>query len=314
MAIATITLVALLFGVYGWLCGIECGISLMRLLPSSTLTRHGLSLFTPIWEVTNVFLVLGFAGFAILFSHGVVTIGKAVLPSLVLGLVLLFIRACLVLYLSYGKARTGLTWANVLFVLVSFGVPLSFGAVGAHLLLGNSFWQSSTGWLMILALALGLAALALSFVYFVIGRTPHDRLHIFSRFLNILLCVVMAIALQVWAAHHTLRFVHAPYIDFMIFLAFLVILQIALWRSARERYMWWYLSALALIAPTLLVLANRPYLMYPNVRLGDAYSATAHSGWLAFGLMTVFLIAVVGLGLLGWLLINSKVSYSKKKS
>jgi cytochrome bd-type quinol oxidase subunit 2 len=306
-------MVAIIFGIYGWLCGVECGLSLVRLLPSSTLTRHSLALFTPLWEVANVFLVLGFAGFAILFSHGLVAIGKAVLPSLFAGLILLLIRACLVLYFSYGKARTGLTWPNALFVLVSFGVPLSFGAVGVHLLLGLSFWQSATGWLMMVALAFGMCALALSFVYFVIGRTPHDRLHVLSRTLNISLCVIMAIALQVWLSHRTLRFVHMPYTDFMIFLGFLVVLQAALWRSARERYMWWYLSALALLAPILLVLANRPYLMYPTVRLTDAYGEGVHNTTLATGLIIIVAIVLVGFGVLGWLLVNSKVAYGKRK-
>lgn len=313
MVVLSLVMVSALFGVYGWLCAVECGISLMRLLPSSTLIRHGLSLFTPIWEITNVFLVLGFAGFAILFSRGVLSIGKAVLPSLIVGLALLLVRACLVLYLSYGKARTGLTWLNLLHVLVSFGVPLSFGAVGVHLLLGTSFWQSMAGQLMWIALSIGLLALALSFVYFVIGRTPHDRLHVLSRGLNFLLCIVMAAALQVWAGSHALHFIHTPYIDFMIFLGFLVFLQIALWRSARERYMWWYMSALAIIAPTLLVLANRPYLMYPSVRLNSAYGAAAHNPALVVSLLIIFPVMLFGLGVFGWLLVSSKVSYNKKK-
>lgn len=49
-------IVVLFFAIYGVLCGIECGVALVRLFPAlSGDTQKSQYLFTPVWEITNVF-------------------------------------------------------------------------------------------------------------------------------------------------------------------------------------------------------------------------------------------------------------------
>ena len=306
MSLTSLILVFVLFGVYGWLCGVEVGISFLRLLPSSTLTKSGLALFTPMWEVTNVFLVFGFTGFAVLFNNALVPVSKAVLSSLVVALVALLIRALLVLILFYGKNKTGLTWQNLLFVLASLAVPLGFGAAGIVLLTGQGFWSSPAGWALFVSLCIGLLAMGAAFVYYVVGRTPHDRIHQVSRWLNLALSVVVLAVLQPILFHFQSHLVSYPLMFLMLLAIVLLAAQLLLWITARDRYAWWVLTVFSFAAPLLLSLANRPYLFFSDFTIEGAYGAAAYGPVAIIGLAVIFPVILIGFGFLTWLLVSPK--------
>lgn len=177
------------------------------------------------------------------------------------------------------------------FSMLSFLCPLGFGLASVVLLTGHHFWQSATGWVMAASLALGVLALALSFVYFVVGQTPHDRLHQVSRWLNISLSVLLAIGLQLTlpAGNHLRT---GAFTVFIVIACGITLVQLVSWLTARERYMWWFMSLLGMGAPVLLALANRPYLLFPNVQVQEAYSAETYGVNMAVSLVLVLVVVI----------------------
>jgi len=292
-------------GIYGWLCGVGCGVAMLRLLPSSSLIRQALRLFSPAWELVNLVLLLGAAAFILLFGNNIDGLQHAVQPGLVLGMALLMVRVLLVVYMSLTHKRTGLTGWNLLFGGLSFAVPLCFGAVGSRLLIGQVFWLSPTGWATMVVLLLGLLALGVGFVYFVVGQTPHDRLRQVSRLATIALVLVVVAWLGVTVAHFTPHVLSLPFTYFEYASIFLLVCQLGLGLIARERYMWWLLSAYAVAAPVLLSLANRPYLDFPQVTL-DAAQTGAHAAAEVVGLAIALPVVLLVLGLIAWRLTSAR--------
>lgn len=304
MIVFSLVLIFIIFGVYGWLSGIECGIGLLRLLPSSTLTRYSLRLFTPMWESANVFLLLGIAAFGAFFSVGFEDVKREVLPLALITIGLVIVRVGLVFLLFYTKAKTGLRFYNLLFAAVSFAVPLGLGAIGIRLLIGHNFWLTLGGSALFVSLAVGLLALAMAFVYYCVGQTPHGRIQALSLILNALFCIMVAIVLQQLVVTRQPHLLAIPFACFVILISFVVLWQAALWFSARDRYMWWYLSIVGIGSPALLALSNHPYLMFPNILVDHAYGVQEY-GWLdAAGLAIVFPFLLVMFGWMTRLLLN----------
>lgn len=304
--ILSLILVFLLFGIYGWLSGIQCGVSLVRLLPASTLTRHSLRLFSPWWELANIFLLFGAAAFTIFFKSGLPQVMLEVLPLLTVGAIAIVLRAGLTMLLKQRKARTGLRWWNLLLAAICFVVPLSFGSAGVRLLIGYNFWDAPSGWALVASLAAGLLALAMSYVYYSVGQTPHGRIQALSRILNTLFCVMVALFLQQIILTRQPHLLATPFAGFVLLISFMVLWQAVLWYSARDRYMWWYLSLVGVGSPVLLALANHPYLMFPGVSVADAYASDSLH-WLAVvSLYVVLPVVLVAFMALAWRLMNPR--------
>lgn len=302
---ALLILVALTIGIYGWLSSIELGVSLIRLLPSSTLTRHGLRLFAPRWEVAHFFLILAVAEAMVFFGNGVHEVTKGAPIGLSIGATALVMQIFLRNYLFYNKAKTGLKWKNVLFFLVSYIKPLSFSAVGVKLLTGHNFWQLPTGWAMMAAMVVVLMASAMSFVYYLVGHTPQGRIQAASRILNIAFCGLTAIALQQIIASHQPHLLNRPFVYLMIVVAFVALWQALLWISGQDRYMWWYMTLLFIFGPVFLILANKPYIIFSELTVQEAYINSTHTGSIV-GLAVLFPIMLVSFGLLMWLTLNPR--------
>lgn len=300
----SLILTTLLLAIYAWLSGIQCGLGLLRLLPASALTKHSLRLFVPKWEASNLFLILGLASFAILFSHSLSLVVVAVRPFLVAGLAALIVRICLFGRLFYGKGRCGFTFSNVLFLVAGLAVPLAMGAAGIRLLIGYDFWQTAVGWGMMLSLAAGLVALAMSYVYYEVGLTPQGRIQLLSRSLNLLFCALVASVLYQLVHSRQPHLMTFQFTLFVVLVSLTILWQALLWASARDRYMWWYLSLLALIGPLLLALANRPYLAFPEVDLGQAYSIGSSTPLAAAGVEVASLVLVVAFASMAWRLLR----------
>lgn len=307
MSLASLIVIFLLLGMYGWLAAVECGFGLLRLLPSSTLTRHALKLCQPAWEAMGLlFLLTGMAGLFVVFRHGWVGIVGTVLPSVVAGVIVVVARFVVLTFMYWRKAKTGLTLLNWLFLVVSLMVPLSFGVASIHLLTGHSFWQTRSGWLLAAMLVVGLCALMLSFTYYVIGQTPRGRLQFLARWLNLLLCLLSTVVL-VWVSVHNLPHLLTPSLGWFIgILGFIGVLQLVTWVTKRDRYMWWYLSVVAVLSPMLLMLANRPYLAYPHYTLAAAYGDKPYGLAEVFLLVLLLILLAAGLAALSWRLLSNR--------
>ena len=284
---------ACLFGLFGWMSAVECGVSFLRLLPSSTFTKQGLRLFSPAWELVHLYVLLGGVTFLSQSTRPHTAVFERITASVIVGIAVVFLHVILLIGLRYAKKRTGLTWLNLLFSATSFAVPLSLGSSGIKLLTGQYFWQTLSGWLMILCMALGLVAMALSFVYFVVGQTPHDRLHQVSRWLNVGFGASVVLIFELVVLRQLDRLQVGPTNLLVALAGFIVVLQTGLWFGARERYMWWYLSVFGALTPLLLALANRPYIYYPILRANDT-----HSQFFVFVSTFVFLVGLAGVTVL----------------
>ncbi|HVS58545.1 MAG TPA: cytochrome d ubiquinol oxidase subunit II [Candidatus Saccharimonadales bacterium] len=307
MSVALLVIIFLLLGIYGWLSAVNCGVALLRLLPLSTLTRHGLKLFAPLWDVmTWLFLLAGLAALATIFHRGRLSIIETVMPSLLVGVVAIVLRFSLLAYMTQRASAPGLTVLNWIFMGVSTLIPLSFGAASVHLLTGKSFWQTPSGVLLTAMLVVGLSALMLSFVYYVIGQTPRGRLQFLARWLNIFLCVLGSVALVRVAVHNLPHLLTLSLVWFVGLLSFIIVLQVTAWLTRRERYMWWYLSGVAGVSPLLLMLANRPYLAYPTSTLASAYNGTTYGLAAVVGLAAGLLALVLLASWLAWQLLSGR--------
>ncbi|HSE60821.1 MAG TPA: cytochrome d ubiquinol oxidase subunit II [Candidatus Saccharimonadales bacterium] len=154
---------AVFFSIYLLLCGIECGVALVRMFPRlSTQPRKHIDALRPTWEASNVFLMLGIATFGIFFANAVETAGHVLAPYLSVILIAMVMRAALFSYVYYRKVPTGVNPANTTFALVCFSVPLLLACLGYYLLNGANFWEQSNGWVVIAAALTSIAAIGLA--------------------------------------------------------------------------------------------------------------------------------------------------------
>jgi hypothetical protein len=302
-------LFGLAFGFYGWLSGLEIGIGFLRFLRRSTLTRYGISLFRPLWLVTVLFAVIGLGSFMNFFRHDIRSISHQLRVCLVIGLVSFAFRALLAISLFYNKKpRLGFSPANILYTLTSFITPLALGSGGIYLLTGDNFWSTTSGWFLIIALFLGLMALAGAFVYFIVGLTPHGRTRTLSRVMNSVFCVFVAIFVQHSLTSHYVHILTLSFVIFIVVVSLIILWQIILRLSGQERYMWFYVSLVAITTPLLLVLSNRPYLVYPATLLTAAYSP------MGAGLETLYAVFItMAIIVTGYLLIARPSSSAKSR-
>jgi cytochrome bd-type quinol oxidase subunit 2 len=273
----------------------QLGAALIHTLPRFNHEPVG-KLFTPVWEVANVFLVLAFALFAIVFRHATSTLYHSAWGLGLLALDALVIRACLI---TRPKVPAGMNAANILLVLSCLITPVLFSATGIPLLTGDVFWHSSTGWVLLGLLVLTQLMLAVGFVYYRAGRHATNKLRWASRLFVFTYAAVVAIDLQAAVTHMSPHLSSLPYALFVMLVACSILWEMALLTTKRsDRAMWWYMSGVVAIAPLLLALANRPWLMYGRYTLAQGYVGGAVGATAVFG---GFVLLVVFTGSVGTL-------------
>src|SRR5882672_8542287 len=118
MITASVIIIGLMFSVYAWLSAMEFGVALLRLWPKLDSSKSAGRLFTPLWEVANIFLVLGFISFAALFNAALASVAHDVRSILVVGAATLGVRISTVFYIFYHRPqKQGCSTANALFAL-----------------------------------------------------------------------------------------------------------------------------------------------------------------------------------------------------
>jgi len=293
----TVSLVVVygLLGVYAWLCTVAAGVSLLRLLPSSSYTRHSLRLFHPRWQAIQLLLGIAIAGFWYFYNRGLThhAIDRFI-PTLVFtGAVILF-QLILQLTASLGHTPAGFRPINVLYALCCGIVLLGLGSSGIIGLTGATFWHSNAGWLLFLLVGLATLGLVFNYIYYAVGQTPHDRLHQIARWLNIGMCFIGIAALLALSHQRNHRLAVALPIGLF---GLLMLLQVIAWLTARERYMWWALAMWVIIFPVILALANLPFVFYSTVLARTSITMLSLS-------VKLVMIGVLGLvvGSVMWLL------------
>ena len=302
MSLIFLTVIFLLFGVCAWLSTVEAGIGLMRLLPTGTKNKMTLEIITPAWEVTNIFLVFAFAAFIAIFSNSLSKIVDMVSPFLIICGVAVLIRSALILYFYYFKPRLGFKLPNLLFVLSCLVFSLSLGAIGIYLISGANFWDSLLGTVMFTGLILGVASLSIAFYFFKAGIEASVKLKRASRISNLLLYINVSIIMELLVNQRLSHIYSLSYELFALFIVFVPLWQLSLWYDRKESYMWLYLSVVAVLYPLLIALSNRPYLLYPNILIAQAYGSGGFSTVALISLVAIFIIVALSLLILGIIL------------
>jgi len=260
--------VVALFSIYGLACSIECGISLSLLRNKDHSAKN---LFTPLWEVTNVFLVFGLVGVATLFNGALQTISHKLLTTLAVAIFALLLRACVVLAMFYGghdKLPRSLFWV---FALCNFAIPLSLSAAGAYLLTGQLFWRTSLGLVVMLIALLGLISFGLLFV----ERSGGVRQQAMGRLVFLAWLLSFGSLLPLISQHTVNSLQKGPIAVLTLLAGGGLALALANTVINLKIKVWQLSGSLSLCVPLLLAWANRPYFLAGGLTLNQAFGAQA---------------------------------------
>lgn len=296
MEVIALLSVTVFFAIYGLACSVECGIALSMLNPPSKVRRY----YLPLWEITNVFLIFGFIGLSVMFSHALSALSSALLSTLALGLVALLTRSVLglsVFYVDSKRWQRTLAW---LFLIVSFAVPLIFAAAAAYLFTGQLFWQSLTGITLMAATFLGVTSLGL-----VSMDHPRRASSLISNemiYATWLLVLGTALPLSTYVAMPHIKKLPLLTLSFLCILGLLMVL-IALTAKPKIR-LWQTAAIISFASPLLLALANQPFLVAGKITLAEAFSGQAYLTTFVIG--TFVMLPLIALGFwLFWRLLRA---------
>jgi cytochrome bd-type quinol oxidase subunit 2 len=276
---------AVFFAIYGVACGIECGVAVNLLTDKKMAGRR---YFTPLWEVTNVFLVFGVTAVAMLFNNVLESLSSVLFSTLVVGLTALILRACIVLTIFYWRPDKLPRWLAWSFAITCFTIPLSFAAAGAYLLTGQLFWNSFTGWIVMASAFLGILSIGMSTI-----KTerksdfPLPEL-IFTGWMVILGSVLPLVAKISYPGLQKLP---------LALLSLLCIGGLGYALAAitnSNRKLWHYAVVIGFSAPLLLAWACRPFLIYGKATLETAFSAGSYAGAFLVGTAIIFPLIILG--------------------
>lgn len=293
---AAMLLIVVMFSLYAIACAVECGVALALLNDQTSRSRR---YFTPLWEITNVFLVFGFTGLAYLFSGAVSQLSQALTSILAIALVAFLVRATLVLSIFYLADKEISKSFVGLFAICCFAIPLSFTAAGAYLFTGQQFWHSFTGWLVMASAVLGILSLGL----LSINQSRRQAALLSNELIFAAWMLVVGSALPlstIIAMPHMQKW---PLLT-LSFLSIIGLFMALLALTTKPKIKLWKIAAMvSLTTPLLLALANRPYLIAGELKLSDAYSAAPYINTFVIGSLIIAPLIVLGFWLF-WKLIR----------
>ncbi len=296
LANASLIVTILLFTIYAWMSTVEFAVALARFQKQSSKKASPiLTYFTPMMEVTNVFMVFGFTAYAILFNRALVQTSELVFPSLVIGLVALLVRACLIIELYYHRPRSGPTFTNGLFVASSAVVPLTVAAAGITVMTGTAFWNTSSGWLLMLTAIFSLFAGGLS-CKATLEKRPSSQTASGAYPGLLMSGFGIAAVIQLHYDFPQMRNLTLSFLALGLGLGLLVHAAAAWHRH--PSWSWHHITAAIIMFPIFLAAANSPQLIYGQVSIEEAYGAQAYGLAGFIGLAIMLPIMGLGLGLL----------------
>jgi cytochrome d ubiquinol oxidase subunit II len=286
-------------GFYYWLAGVRPGRERVR-----TLTLRYLS---PVWETTNVFLVLFIVGMIGFFPGAVAPFATALFVPLSLAVILLALRGAF--FAFHHVAAWADRWLAPVFGLGGLLAPallVSFLAVGeTGTSADGSSWRSPLTLLLALEAMAVCAYLSAAYLAHFATRRHDTEVAAFYRMAAVrsgvvagVLAVGLALALRASAPVHARALVAV----WPLHVGSAVAFAGALWLLARGRRRNGIAAALAVgqFALSLVTfgLTRLPYLLYPSVRLDDAFTTPATFTALVITLLAGMLLVVPSLALL----------------
>jgi cytochrome bd-type quinol oxidase subunit 2 len=295
-----------LASVYALLASIEAGISLSMLFPKlSNEPASSKNAYTPIWEITNVFLVFSVIFVSIIFNNALSTASKIALVPLFFAGSALLLRAICGLYIFYSSNKIGLI-PKTLLMISSYLAPLSVAVIGIDFFLGHSVWSSRTGLVLISSAFIGVNIIGLSFI-------NRHKLAISSsvKYLLYVLFGLWAIDLGFMLPHTLMSSDYGLLrIPLTILIASIAVSAVGfyLFSGAKNKVyeLYQYTILIGLITPVFLGLDMRPYFINHVITIKAAYGAAAYQSSMVVGTIIAAPIVLVGLVLLFKLLLDDK--------
>lgn len=283
----SLLLTAVFFSIYGVFCAVESGVALNFVLGRQAQTRR---FFTPVWEVTNVFLVFGFTTVAMIFNNALQTLGHALFWTLAIGLLALLIRACTVLTLFYWRADSLPKWGAWIFLITCLTIPLSFASAGAYLLTGQLFWHTFVGSLLVLAALFGIVTIGL----LLLNQAADKRRFLTNEVIFSSWLLVLGSALPLAIAHGGDKLQQWPVLTISFLCIVGLFIALLTTNKLTDFKLWKYAVLLGLISPVLLAWANRPYLINGKIKLSDAFGAASYAHVYLIGSAIIFPLVALG--------------------
>ncbi len=301
---ASLLIICGLFGAYALAAAVEYGI-VIKMFARDSVPRR---MFTPLWEVTNVFLVFGFTGLAILFNGALGSLSRQLLGLLVVAIVSLVIRASIVLSIFYVRSDDGapswLVWSFGIFTML---IPLVFAAAGIYLLTGQMFWQSLLGVVLLLTGFAGLSAVGLNIVN---RQLVKGRQHLVAQLAAVFWLILLGSILPIIVLHTANNLSPTGLLLLALFAAGALGLMLLDFLHISFIKSWQALSLLCAAVPSILAWSDRPYLISGHLSLAKAYGAASYGSAIVIGLAIMAPLILVGVYLFVRLL-SSPVANSK---
>ena len=290
---ASVLLISVFFALYGLSSAIECGL-MLKMLARDSRSR---TMFTPLWEVTNVFLVFGFTALAMLFNGALGTLSHALIATLSVALFTMLARACLVLGIFYirddDKIGGFLTW---LLAVGTYLVALSFSAAGIYLLSGADFYHTLLGSLLMLATFVGLSGVGLILT----GRSQAQRKLVPAELVLALWYLLLGCVVPLAVTHSGSLLNQKAILALSILAGLGLALMLMRAMGFRAIKVWQFTALASLVVPVLLAWSNRPFLISGQLRLSDAFGASSYGRAVVAGLIIMLPLMAVG----GWLFVK----------
>lgn len=291
----SVILIACLFGIYGLASAVECGIVLKMLVRG----EHQRKMFTPLWEITNVYLVFGITALVMLFNNALSRLSHDLLATVGVALVAMLTRACLVLGIFYMKENPHVpAWLLWPFATATFLVPLTFAAAGIYLVTGQAFYESWIGSLLELAALVGLAGSGLVFI----NRREIDKRLLPGELVLAVWFLILGSILPLVATHTASRLAQLPLLGFEVLSGLGLMLILARSMGFKKIRLWQYAGAMCILTPILLAWANRPFLISGKLSLAASFGAQTYASAVIIGSIVMLPLIILGSWLFGRLL------------
>ncbi|HVN26643.1 MAG TPA: cytochrome d ubiquinol oxidase subunit II [Candidatus Paceibacterota bacterium] len=298
--------------IYAILTSIEAGAALFVVEPELLALGAGAAhaarnYLSPLWEATNIFLVLPIIGVALLFPGATPVWTPPLLGTLFLFLALVGIRILGILYFSYGTGESRIMRA--LFVAGSFCAPIVLTAGVIPYLMTGITPFGSVEWILAGTFGIGtfVTALFISFSFFEYfakrqGLAMNPRLPAVTRIFFVLFLLVAAFAFVIMSTLSAP--VGSDLVKFLPGFVLAAMIEILLFERMRARTAG-YRFALAVVmfglVTAALVNAQLPYLVFPMVTVFSTFTDPASGGLIIDALAGGMILVVPSFVLLYYL-------------
>ena len=291
---------AISLAIYLVFAPIEFGASFLRLIPNALeKPSHLHNALSPIWKVSNVFLVFTLTSMAFFFAKATPLVHDFLLVPFICAMLAFLIRTTLYLYLFFTQDKTQNKLLDILFAGSNFAVPLFFGTVLAYLLSGRMEWFSLTAVTMYLLIVSSIVLGVSSFYLRYRSERANKKLQVIADggFLGYVATVGV---LFPWVAKFEMQHIYSSRAIVALFAIIMLFAAAWFWLRAKamQKHMWLATNIAVVSVFAAVLYAQWPWLVYPSIGFSQAFSGSAYVWYIVVGLGISLLLIAPGFVLL----------------